>query len=458
MVLLMVSCVADGEFDLPKSAVIPEVNLETNTDLNAILGATFQNSVDKEITTFETDLIFDAYVVSSDEAGNFYKELILQDAPENPTAGIAVQINLASYFETFDFGRKVYVKLKGLSIGELNGVQVLGLVNGKTIEPIPLSQIQNYIIRTPEVAEIVPLPIKAIEFNDQKENLYVQLQNVQFPEFLINPENPFTFASENNDEFDGERRLESCARDYSFVLSTSTFADFKSFQLPEGSGFVNGILTRDFYDDFFTIYLNSPEDIYFTEARCDPEIFDCGKAENTGEIILFQEDFEVGKNNKPVAGNGWKNFVQEGSEPWEYFVATGENASLGRSARVQISGTGDYKSVAWLITPKINFDRQEGEVLQFKSSTSFANNSTLQVLFSNDWDGKIENFETATWKILSSAYVAQNSDFFGDWMPSGKVDLSCAEGWGYIAFKYTGSDLDYYDGIYELDDVLISSK
>lgn len=455
--LFYFSCVPGDDFGVPQAKEDTEVILETNTTLNAVLGAFYQSQ--NAVATFQQDLVVEAYVVSSDEAGNFYKELIVQDKPQNPTAGLAVQINLNSYFTRYDFGRKIYIKLKGLSIAENNGVLMLGLANGTQIEPIARSKISDYVIRSSQISEIVPLPVKAIAFTDALENLYVKFEGIQFSRFLVNPQNPFTYASEANDEFDGERLVESCTGDFPFVLSTSTFADFKTFVLPSGSGNLTGILTRDFYDEKYTVYLNSPEDIHFSEGeRCDPPTFDCGLATSVGANILFEADFEEQENNDPIEGYGWTNYVQEGSEAWEGFEASGENESLGRSARVQTSGSGDYKTLSWLITSKIDFDAQDEEVLQFKTSTSFANHSMLEVLISTDWDGNTQNIQKAKWEILSSAYIAKKSDFFGAWISSGKVDLSCAEGQGYIAFKFTGSDLETYDGIFELDEVLITSK
>ena len=47
-------------------------------------------------------------------------------------------------------------------------------------------------------------------------------------------------------EFDGERLLESCEDGGSVIFSTSTFADFKSFLLPQGRGSMTGILTKNY--------------------------------------------------------------------------------------------------------------------------------------------------------------------------------------------------------------------
>lgn len=447
-----VSCAPDDNYETP-SFLEDQVEVATNVDLDAILGAFLQSN--RDVVSFQHDYIFEAYVVSTDETGNFYKELIVQDKPENPLAGLNIKINMNSYFRFFNFGRKVYINLKGLGIAEVNGVATLGLVNGKEVKNIPESKVSQHIIRSHEVVPIIPLEVEAVQFSDRLENLYIKVEDVQFSQFLVSPENPFTFASQDNDEFDGERLLESCSGGFPFILSTSTFADFKAFKLPPGSGSVKGILTRDFYDDFYTIYVNSPLDIDFSESRCDPSTLNCGVAEKAGNKVLFSDDFTGQRNNRPVTGNGWTNFIQEGSRSWEAFTATGANASLGRSVRVRPAGSGDQKTVAWLITPLINFDRYIGEQLNFKTSTSFANGSLLDVLISTDWNGKEESILTAHWKILSAAYVAQNSDYFGDWISSGLVDLSCVQGKGHIAFRYTGSDLAYYNGIYELDDIVI---
>src|SRR5690606_4030380 len=230
------SCVPGDDFEVPKAPEPGEVVLETNVSISSLLGAFYQSSEEGEVYMIEEDLVMEAYVVSSDETGNFYKELILQEAPEDPRAGIAVQLNLTSYYATFDFGRKIFVKLKGLSVGELNGVAALGIGNGKLIDPIPLSQIQEYLVRSADTATIVPLKLRVLDFNDRMENLYVELEQVQFSSFYVSGEKAFTFASEENDEFDGERELVSCRGDFPVVLSTSTFADFKTLELPKGSG------------------------------------------------------------------------------------------------------------------------------------------------------------------------------------------------------------------------------
>ena len=79
----------------------------------------------------------------------------------------------------------------------------------------------------------------------------------------------------------------------------------------------------------------------------------------------------------------------------------------------------------------------------------------MEVLNSLDWDGIEANITSATWGVLSAAYVVKDSDSFAPWFSSGNVDLSCVSGTIYIAFKYTGSGQGTFDGIYELDEISV---
>ena len=96
------------------------------------------------------------------------------------------------------------------------------------------------------------------DFSNALESQYIRLSNIRFDDAVVGQ----TFASENSDSFNGERSMLDCLG-HSVILSTSTFSDFKSLFLPADGGTIDGVLTRDYYDDFYTIYINSPETIQF---------------------------------------------------------------------------------------------------------------------------------------------------------------------------------------------------
>ncbi|MDX1470207.1 MAG: DUF5689 domain-containing protein [Flavobacteriaceae bacterium] len=433
------ACVEDDDFELP-DVEITDPNIDGNIiDIDAVIGVYNQQG---ETFTFEnTNNYVEGYVISNDAGGNFFKQLIIQDKPENPTAGIAIEIDVSPLFTTYEFGRKVYVKLDGLSVGLDNGVIKLGRAEGSQIARISASQMEQFIIRTPEVATIVPREINMTEFSDELENLFIRLNNVQFTRFDVDSENPKTFASEDLDEFDGERILESCDVNRAVVLSTSTFADFKSLRLPSGSGYLDGILTRDFFDDFFTIYVNSPADIHFdSEERCDYEPFpiagsiNCEALSLRGQVI-YSEDFDLLNSIPVLRAAGWiDENISDGSTKYTM-------GSFSGNRYPQITGfnSAEYIIDSWLVTPPINLDTTSSDFFKFDLQASFSNGKILSVLVTTNYTG---NIETTDWFLLEDVSIPNGpSSGFGPWVQVNPVNTSCIQGSNVrFAFRYQGSD------------------
>lgn len=443
---VLIGCVQDDDFSIPD---LDNEVLQIEGQLipiSSVAGQVAQAIADGDATvTFEdTDTFIEGYVISSDEAGNFFEEIIIQDAPENPTTGIRVLIDVNPLFTSYEFGRKIFVRLNGLSAGFSNGVLTLGVRDGDLAEKIPASLQDQIISRSSEVATIVPLPISFNDFSVDKTNLFISLADVQFNAAEVVVERK-SYAAEPEDEFDGERILEDCATGGRTIFSTSTFADFKGLLLPVGRGSINGILTRDFFGEVFNITVNDPSGMDFpTEERCDL----CGLAEEIGEGDIFVDSLASGS-----LSSEWTNFTQEGTESWEPFSAGG---GFGTAARIGSFMSGDESTIAWLITPEIDFDAQEMETMNFETSNSFSDGSELALLFSDDWDGDTANIDDATWRPILEAVIVSDDTFFEDWVPSGNIDLSCLTGTAHIAFRYMGSGDADFDGTYELDNFAIN--
>ncbi len=455
--IMVASCVQDDDFDTPQINVeAPELHgTEITIDALKQLLVTEQTNNGNDLLTIEEDYYITGYVISNDEFGNFYEEIIIQDQPANPTTGVKVLVDVNPLFITYEFGREVHVQLQGLTVGYDSGVLSVGIRNGNQVDQIGEAQMTDYLKRDVTVAEITPLPMGIADFTDDKTNLFIQLNDMQF----FRDEIGKTFSAEETDNFDGERILESCATGLTTTFSTSTFADFKAVTLPSGKGSMNAILTKNYFGDIFNVVVNSPNDIYFDDTnRCDPSEIDCGLANTTGSNVLFEDFFETQTTGQPISGNGWTNYIEAGTRNWRAYFNSGTNASLGISASIGSYQSGDDSSIAWLITPQFDFDAQDGETLNFKTSNSFSDGSTLELLFSSDWDGNPDNITSATWDLVPEAYIVQDSDFYGDWFDSGNVSLDCITGTGYIALKYTGSGDPDFDGTYEFDEIVINSN
>jgi hypothetical protein len=459
IIVFINACVAVDEFEVPEISPAEVTITGSEISIIALRQLLLQEMMTSgnSVMTIDTDLYVTGFVISSDEKGNFFEELIIQDSPVTPVAGLRIKIDTNPLFQSYETGRKVYVNLKGLSTGFDNGQLTVGLRDGNNVGQISESRMFDFVVRDTLVSAIEPRMILISELSEDMLNTFIRLEDVQFNRNLVLGDHPLTYAGEPGDQFDGERTLESCSENATIVFSTSTFADFKSQKLPTGRGIIDGIFTYNFFGDEFNIVVNHLADVQLQDPeRCDPLEVDCGIASKPGSNILFNEFFETQIEGEPISGNGWTNFMEAGNEIWEAYSDNGTNASLGISARMGSYQSGDDSNIGWLITPEINFNEQDGEVLSFKTSNSFADGSTLELFFSADWEGNPETIVEATWNLLPSAIIVQDDDFFGDWIFSGNVDLSCIEGTGHIAWKYVGSGDPDFDGTYELDEIEIS--
>lgn len=460
-VIALFSCINDDEYSIPIAEDAEVILSGEEISFEAL-----RSALDQEIEIngnnllrFDSDSYISGYVISNDEKGNFFEELIVQDHPTNGNRGIKILLDVSPLYQHFEFGRKIHVKLSGLTVGLSSGQLTLGIRDGNRLGTIPESSMFDFVIRDPEVITIEPVVRKISELSESNLNTYTRLNDVQFNRNEALGEEAITYAGEPSDEFDGERLLESCVENATVIFSTSTFADFKSVKLAQGRGSIEGIFTYNFFGDEFNMVVNDLDGVQLDGTdRCDPIEVDCGVAPASGANILFSDFFETQTKGEPITGDGWTNFIEAGTESWEAYFDAGTNASLGISARIGSFMSGDDSSIGWLITPQLDFSSSEAETLQFKTSNSFADGSTLEVLFSADWNGKNDNIVKATWDLLPAAIIVSDDDFFGDWISSGIVDLSCIEGSGYIAWKYVGSGEEDFDGTYELDEIEIRSE
>lgn len=435
-------CVEDDDFNTPNTSVTEPVLDGPEVSIGAIAGRLAQeqdNGGTLDYTDEDTVLTFEfsetneymvGYVVSSDEGGNYFEELILQDNIENPTIGIKLLIDVNPLFVRYEVGRKVYIKLNGLAVGMTNGVLTIGTLNGNEVDKISSAVENEFLLRSAEVATMVPMPLEFGDFADDKTNLLIELQDVQFNRNQATGDNPLSYASEASDEFDGERTLESCASASSVVFSTSTFSDFKSLTLPSGRGSMTAVLTKDFFGEVFNVVISSPEDVNFdSDDRCDPDFLECPGASGGGSAF-FSEDFE---GFAGYAAEGWTNVnVSGGSTQW----ITG---SFSGSTYAQISGfsSGDDEINVWLVTPTINMDGTTGEELSFDVQANFDNGTILTVLVSDDFTG---DPTTTTWQLLDATIPVGPSGGFGSFEGVGPINVSCIDGDVNFAFFYEGSD------------------
>jgi len=258
--LILVSCVKDSDYSTPLIECA-EPSLAITNSISQI----------KEMysfggTEFDAEIIIEGYVVSSDKSGNIYKSLSIQDKPENPTAAIKIAIDQTNIYTKYEVGRKIFIKLKGLAIDYSYGSLQLGKFGGSELSGISPFEVDNYIIRSCEVSEIIPKKISISELNKDYLEMLIELENVQFSEGDIGE----SYGNVDNTQT-VNRKLQSFHNDCSLLsevlVRNSGYAKFKNELIPEGKGNVVAIFSN-YYNDF-QLYLRETEDVKLTEERCD---------------------------------------------------------------------------------------------------------------------------------------------------------------------------------------------
>ena len=440
------SCVEDDDYSIPE-----DLGIEENEGLQQIMddlnnGTLTERSIQDvknlyngQVTLIESDIVVKGYVTSSDATGNFYKEFYMQDSPENPSSAIAVVLNQVDTYNQFNKGREVYIKFKDLYIGE-NSSEVItigGGEDGDEVSEISANMIPDFIFRSSNTESIVPLSARPSDVNSSHIGMFVALENVQFPADLVGA----TFV-DPYDDFDTQYPLVSCDNGSEFLLETSSFANFNQLPLPlDGRGNISGVISQSYGGNDLVMLLNTVDDIAFDGLRCDP---------------VFEESFNTAIDNTDLNIDGWLNYAEAGSELWTEQVYSGNGY-----AEFNAYNTGEASNIGWLISPGIDMDAQEGEILNFQTEYAYpdAGHYPLEVFVSTDFDGTEAGIMTATWEDITNDVVIAHPDNTSDWftwVDSGPFDLSSYTGTLYIAFKYTGSDTLNQNSTIHVENVIIS--
>ena len=191
--------------------------------------------------------------------------------------------------------------------------------------------------------------------------------------------------------------------------------------------------------------------IFLLTTSCSPE--DDIKNPDFNPLV-FSEDFSKGAVDNVVLNlEGWNNIAEVGTAKWKTQIYSGNPYAEFSSFQ-----SGDVINIGWLVSPVINMDTFEGEILQFQASQSFVSSSanSLEVLIATNYTGN--NLATANWEPVNANLPTTSSPYF-EFIKSGEIDLSAYKGNINIAFKVKGSGTNNaLDGSYQVDAIRVYTK
>ncbi|MCD6556603.1 MAG: OB-fold nucleic acid binding domain-containing protein [Bacteroidales bacterium] len=414
--MFILSACINYKFEEPKKAVYNPGISETSTinELKALHT--------DELTLIDTDVVIKGTVIANDKSGNIYKAIYIQDS----TAGIQISLNAYELHNQFHVGDLIYVKCRGLYLGEYGGQVQLGADYEGAVGRIEEPLINDYLIKSDGGSPVVPkeLDISAAIGNSLINEIVI-IKNVQF---TLN-ELGGTYADGVN-HIDFDRHIEDCDGK-SMIVRTSGYADFANDSLPEGIGTITAVLTK--YNSDYQLIIRNVDEVKMNDTRCGAvfsETFDT-------DLGVFTPFSVIGDNQV------WTYSSSYGA------VMTGHN----------FDDNNDYANEDWLISSAIDLSAYPAVSLSFRHALNYitANGyNDTEVYICDDYDGVSNPNTSGSWTKLTGITYPPGSNW--TYIDSGDVDISAfgSNSNVFIAFKYTSTNADACT--WELDNISIKAQ
>ena len=325
------------------------------------------------ICKWDETFIVEAVVVSTDEGGNYYKSMVVQDA----TGGIEIELDRTGLYNDFPVGQKVYLICNGLVVGDYGGLYQMGWIYDGSVGRINSQFIDKYLIRdglpTPKD---IPAPIEittAGGLAPENVNRLVTLKNVVFEEAAMGQ--PFAddnaITNRNIASINGNKVT-------NMVVRTSNYAKFRSTRVPSTPCDLTGILTL--YNSTYQLMIRVKEDIKALPQYEEKLIKD----------LTFNENSLNGE---------WKAYSSEGSEGWKFQKTSSDQFVYHLQASTACED--------WLVSPEISLsstgdltvrlDHQNDivglqESFQCYYSTNYTEGETIDPTQWTAFDPNVEQF------------------------------------------------------------------
>ena len=449
--IIVVSC--NKKFDEPPAI---STNVTDTSILNNIITikALKSRHTISGLEQITDNAVITGIVGGSDESGNLYKEITIQDS----TGGITILLDRSGLYTDYPLGRRIYVKCNGLYISDYqHGIQLGSLNNTVPTNPaitaIPSSLFDNYIVKgtlgntiTPKVVTldqlntIAGISASKIPTQDTLQSTLVQLNNVE----LATTDVGLIYADTSAAKKSVGRNITDCIGTTGVVLYSSGYATFAGFTPPSGKGSILGIYTP--YKTTAELEVRDTSDVQLYGTRCGAAI----------ATTLFSETFPGVTNKATItttgSGNVWQNIAEVGGVSYTGYVS-------GSTHLASVSGYGAAGNPAviasWLITQAIKIpSTTNSPTLSFTSEDGYYAGATLQVLVSTDYNGS-STPSTSTWTVLPATIPTGDAKYTSA-VPSGSIDLSNYIGKSiYLAWRYTTTDASQTGTGYEFGNVKV---
>jgi hypothetical protein len=400
-------------FDVPP-VEIPTFILPDGASLISIDSLKSRHTNPAVVDSIKDDIYVTGIVVSSDETGNIYKSLYIQDT----TGGLLISLDATSLYNLYRIGQRIYVKCQGLRLGEYGGMIQLGALYNGAIGRISAPLIPQYLFLDGLPGPVPAAKVITIPTITSKDlGRLVKLENVHFETVGLPFADPGASTNRNIVDLSNNK----------LIMRSSNYATFHTTLLPGGTGTIYGILG----------IFGSDNQLYIRDLN-DLVGFDFSAA------LILNEPFTSGIGS-------FTTYNSLGSQVWTY------SSSYGMTMTGH--ATSNFDNQDWLISPSVNLTQVDSVKLSFSHTINFgvvANMQTNHTL----WASK--NYTSgdpslATWEQLTIPTYPAGSNW--TFVASGDVLFPASysgESNVHFAFKYLSTTSDA--ATWEIKSVLLKGK
>lgn len=244
--LFLSSC--EKDFDNPpmyeEPAIVP----------NKTIAALKAMHVNGKVEIITDDIIISGVVNADDKSGNYYKQISIQDS----TGGITVRLDGNNLYTSYPVGRKIYIKLKGLSLGDYNGLVQIG--TGATGLALPSATFDTYIVKGSLGYVVTPKIVTVAQLDNSLQSMLIQINNSEFK--VADTAKTYADAVLQQTVNLG---IVPCGGT-EIIVRTSGFANFAGVNVPNGNGTLKAIYTV--FGSTKQLVVRDTSDVQFAGTRC----------------------------------------------------------------------------------------------------------------------------------------------------------------------------------------------
>jgi hypothetical protein len=227
--LILYAC--NKKFDEPPEYHGPD--LHPTLSIRELRSMHFTGNFEK----ISVESIIEGVVIADDSRDNFYKSIIIQDS----TGGITIRMDGFGLYNEYPVGRKLFVRLKDLWLGDYGKMIQLGAGVDRSdsaypeLIGIPTPLFDRYLVKASLQNRISPKEITIDQLNDSLQSTLIRISNIEFSA----ADTGKTYADAVN-KLSVNNTLKACGSG-TVYLRTSGYANFASLKTPSGNGSITAV-------------------------------------------------------------------------------------------------------------------------------------------------------------------------------------------------------------------------